>query len=85
MITKAGLVWTDPDPKKNPEKVATLIGILSWLGACGYAKYPDVFGRVTHVLDWIESKTGEYRKFCTQPKLEKKYLEILKVFSEKAN
>ena len=76
MITKAGLVWTDPDPKKNPEKVATLIGILSWLGACGYAKYPDVFGRVTHVLDWIESKTGEYRKFCTTQIGEKKIRNI---------
>ena len=36
----------------------TIIGIASWVGACGYAEYPDVFGRVTSVLDWIKAKTG---------------------------
>ena len=56
------MVWTDPDLKSNPKKLATLIGISSFGGACGYSEYPDVFGRVTHVLDWITSKTRKYNK-----------------------
>ena len=38
---------------------ATLIGIVSWGAGCGYAEYPDIYGRVTHVLNWIELNTGK--------------------------
>ena len=50
----SGLVYIDPN---DPRKIPTLLGIVSFSGACGYAEYPDVFGRVTKILDWIESKT----------------------------
>ena len=33
---------------------ATIFGVTSWSLACGYAEYPDVFGRVSKVRDWIE-------------------------------
>ena len=55
VIEKAGIVWVDPTSHNIP----TLIGIQSFSGACGYAAYPDVFGRVTHVLDWITEKTSK--------------------------
>ena len=38
---------------------ATLIGIVSWGAGCGYAEHPDIYGRVTHVLNWIELNTGK--------------------------
>ena len=39
----------------------TLIGIASWGGGCGDVEYPDIFGKVTHVLDWIKRKTSKHR------------------------
>lgn len=48
----------------NPQSIPTLLGISSWIGACGYVEYPQIFGKVTHVLDWIKRKTSKYRKFC---------------------
>ena len=50
-IIAAGLVFYDND---HGEVLATLVGIHSWSGACGYAEYPGVFGRVTVALEWIE-------------------------------
>ena len=47
------------DPNNNPSRIATLIGIISWNGACGYAAWPDVHGRVTKILGWIKSVTGK--------------------------
>ena len=58
-LLTAGLVYIDPN---DPRKIPTLLGIVSFSGACGYAEYPDVFGRVTKILDWIESKTRKYEK-----------------------
>ena len=58
-LLTAGLVYIDPN---DPRKIPTLLGIVSFTGACGYAEYPDVFGRVTTILDWIESKTRKYGK-----------------------
>ena len=43
---------------KNKEKAATLIGIVSWGAACGYAEYPDVYANVMNVLNWIKDVTG---------------------------
>jgi secreted trypsin-like serine protease len=42
--------------------MVTLIGIVSWMGACGYAEYPDVYGRVAYnpILNWIEARTGNF-------------------------
>ena len=55
----AGLVYIDPN---DPRKIPTLFGIYALHAACGYAEYPDVFTRVTKILDWIESKTRKYGK-----------------------
>ena len=45
--------------KSGEERVAVLIGITSWSAACGYAEWPDVYGRVNNreILDWIEKIT----------------------------
>ena len=40
--------------------VPTVLGIASWVSACGYVEYPDVYGRVTRALNWIQSITGKY-------------------------
>ena len=55
------------DPNNNPHKISTLLGITSLVAACGYPEYPDVFARVTRVLDWIESKTSKYVKTFVKP------------------
>ena len=52
----ASLVYINPEEK---ERTAILVGITSWSGACGYAEWPNVFGRVSHVTDWITAKTGQ--------------------------
>ena len=31
-----------------------LIGVVSWGIGCGLPGYPDVYARVTDVMDWIE-------------------------------
>ena len=44
---------------KGPyDGIATLIGLVSWGAACGYPQYPDVYARVSIVLDWIHAETG---------------------------
>ena len=52
----APLVYINPEAKK---RTAILVGINSWAAACGYAEWPDVFGRVSHVVDWVTEKTGQ--------------------------
>ena len=52
----APLVYINPETKK---RTAILVGVNSWAAACGYAEWPDVFGRVSHVTDWITEKTGQ--------------------------
>ena len=44
--------------KESEPMTATLIGIVSWGAGCGYVEHPDIYGRVTHVLNWIELNTG---------------------------
>lgn len=39
-------------------KTQTLIGIASWAAAYGYSEYPEIYGRVSSVLNWIQEKTG---------------------------
>ena len=46
------------EPKGDSDGIATLIGVVSWGAACGYAQYPDVYAKVSLVLDWIHSETG---------------------------
>lgn len=48
------------DSKGKDVRIATVIGILSWGIGCGNAEYPDVNGRVTSVLEWIEDTTGNF-------------------------
>ena len=42
----------------NSQSPATVVGIASWVAACGDVNYPDIFARVTHALQWILDKTG---------------------------
>ena len=46
------------DNPETEEKIATLIGVVSWGAACGYAEYPDVYSNVMNVLNWIKDKIG---------------------------
>ena len=46
------------DPKDNVHSIATVVGIVSWVAACGDVNYPDIYARVTHALQWILDKTG---------------------------
>ena len=52
------LVSIDPSKSTGTEKVATLIGIISWSAGCADLEYPDVYARVADVLPWITEKTG---------------------------
>ena len=48
----------------NPEeekRIGILIGVTSWAAACGRAEWPDVYGRVSRVADWIKEKTGRLK------------------------
>ena len=54
----APLVYIDPD-STEPNKIAVLIGIVSWGAACGYAEYPDVYTSVRDTIHWIKSETGK--------------------------
>ena len=74
-IGKAGIVRTDPT--NNPENMPTLIGIASWVGACGYVEYPNIFGKVTHVLDWIKRKTSKHKKFLSTSKFQRAQRKLL--------
>ena len=55
-ISVAPLVYINPEEKK---RTAILVGITSWVAACGYAEWPDVYGRVSHVTEWITKNTGQ--------------------------
>ena len=59
---KAGIVWIDP--KDNPRKIPTIIGLAQQTGACGYAEYPSVFARVSYVLGWIKDITCKCDMFA---------------------
>ena len=52
----APLVYINPEEKK---RTAILIGITSQVAACGYAEWPDVYARVSHVTEWITKNTGQ--------------------------
>ena len=51
------MVIIDP----NDESIATVVGILSWVGACGDLRYPDVSASVIQALPWIKQETGTLR------------------------
>ena len=52
------MVYIDP---KDESGTATLIGIVSWMAACGQREWPSIHGRVSHVMDWIHRETGKYQ------------------------
>jgi len=33
-----------------------VVGVVSWGAGCGWSQYPGVYGRVTHVRDWIDEQ-----------------------------
>ena len=33
-----------------------VVGVVSWGAYCGWKSYPGVYGRVTHVRDWIDEQ-----------------------------
>ena len=33
-----------------------VVGVVSWGAKCGWKRYPGVYGRVTHVRDWIDEQ-----------------------------
>ena len=47
------------EPKGHKDGMATLIGIVSWGAACGYAQYPEIYSKVSLILDWIHTETGK--------------------------
>ena len=40
----------------NINNKAVLVGVISWSQGCADPQFPAVHARVTHVLEWIESK-----------------------------
>ena len=52
------LVYIDPSESSENTKIATLIGIVAWNAGCGDVNYPDVYSKVSDVLDWITRETG---------------------------
>ena len=50
--------YQDSDGQSRCYWVPTVIGITSWITSCGYVEYPEVYGRVSHVVNWIQSITG---------------------------
>ena len=76
---EAGLVYYEKDNNpycyQDSERnsrcywVPTLIGITSWVTACGYVDYPEVYGRVSRVVNWIQSITGKYIEILSEDQL----------------
>ena len=60
-FTIGPLVYINPDPTVNPNKLAILVGIMSWQPGCADLEYPTVFARVTTALQWIKDTTGDIK------------------------
>ena len=60
IIILAPLVYISQDPIQPRSKIATLIGIVSWSGDCGYDEYPDVYASIRDAIEWIKRETSKY-------------------------
>ena len=39
-------------------RIATIVGVMSWSEGCGDYYFPDVYARVSGVVDWIKETPG---------------------------
>ena len=65
-IILAPLVYISQDPIQPRSKIATLIGIVSWSGDCGYDEYPDVYAGIRDAIEWIERETSKYALYISK-------------------
>ena len=56
------------DNKENKENYE-LVGVVSWGWGCGQERFPDIYGRVTSVMDWISDITDFSLNFMSNPSL----------------
>ena len=66
IIILAPLVYISQDPVQPRSKIATLIGIVSWSGDCGYDEYPDVYAAIRGAIQWIERETSKYALYISE-------------------
>ena len=68
--TGGPLVYVGDGNGFTPGENFELIGMLSWgLGSCEDHSYPEVFARVSTVLDWIASTTFDSWSTCPRKAL----------------
>ena len=70
--------YQDSEGKSRCYWVPTVVGITSWITSCGYVDYPEVYGRVSRVVNWIQSITGKYIEILLDEQITFLYYQKLK-------